>query len=274
MSTLTSESLGGISNKPSTRLHAPPGGASSFSLSHDDGPQPGVSTTSAKTRIRDVNGAPGILADSTLKNQAPLSPSKQNMKASTQTFSINDGDDSSRFQQSRAKIVNQNSMGAAQPAPTSPYIKKGYHNQHSDIFGTRSSLDATSPPPHVNISLQTNTEASSEFQDGYGNPRSPSLSSVNQKVLTSPDFGFGKDEPPAAQVAYENAVFPDELNEVPVTSHASEQEPKAPSPSKADPSVLQPAGSSKNLNPTVFGFGGSGPRRRAPPGGASSIVLG
>lgn len=273
MSTLTSESLGGISNKPSTRLHAPPGGKSSFSLSHDEGPQPGVSVTSQKTRLRDVNGNPGILANSSLLNQAPLSPSRQNMKAFTQTFSINDGDDSTRFPQSPAKIVNQNSMGAAQPAPTSPYIKKGYHNHHSDIFGTRSSLDAVSPP-HVNASVQTDKEASTEFHDRHNSLQSPSLSSTHHKVLTSPDFGFGRDEPPAAQIAYENAVFPDELNEAPATSSTSESDPKVSSPPKADPSTLQPAGSSKNLNPTVFGFGSGGPRKRAPPGGASSIVLG
>ena len=60
MSTLTSSSLGGISEKPSTKLHAPPGGKSNFSLLHDDGPQPGASSIAGKTRIRDVNGATNI----------------------------------------------------------------------------------------------------------------------------------------------------------------------------------------------------------------------
>ena len=267
MSTLTSSSLGGISEKPSTKLHAPPGGRSNFSLSHDDGPQPGASSIAGTTRIRDVNGATGIMASSNLKDQAPLSPSKQNMKVSTQTFSLSDGDDTTRFPRAPNKIVNQNSMGAAQPAPTSPYVRKGYHNSHSDIFGTQSSLDAASPPPRVNVSIPFNSEATSEFQDGHRSPCSPSLSSANQKVLTSPDFGFGKDEVPAAQVAYENAVFPDELNDAPT-----------PSPPKPDPASMEAAGSSKNLNPTVFGFGQSPPKmaagRRQPPGGASSIVFG
>lgn len=265
MSTLTSEHMGGISDKPSTKLHAPPGGRSNFSLVHDEGPNPGVSSLNDKTRIRDVSGAPGIMAESILKDQAPISPSRANMKISTQSFSINDGDDSERFPRSPTKIVNQNSMGAQEPAPTSPYVRKGHHNYHTDIFGTQSSLDAVTPPRRdMNTSAPTKVEASG----------SPSLSRNSQDALTSPDFGFGKEAPPAAQVEYEQRVYPDDLNETPAKAAAAPVT-KSSSPARADPASLPVAGSSQNLNPTVFGFGASpGPRRRQPPGGSSSIVFG
>lgn len=267
--------MGGISDKPSTKLHAPPGGRSNFSLVHDDGPNPGTSSTANKTRIRDANGAPGIMAESVLKDQAPVSPSRANMKNFTQSFSINDGDDSERFPRSPTRIVNKNSMSVQEPAPTSPYVRKGHHNYHSDIFGTQSSLDATTPPPsNINASVPTKSGASPEVQYGHRSPRSPSLSSNNQNALTSPDFGFGKEAPPAAQIEYEQRVYPDELNEAPIET-APVPVTKSLSPARQDPASLPVAGSSQNLNPTVFGFGAiPGPKRRQPPGGSSSIVFG
>ena len=211
MSTLTSESLGGISDKPSTKLHAPPGGRSNFSLSHYEPPAP-----TENTRTNDANSSPNDLKKAIFKDEVPKSPPKQKMTSFVQSFSITDGDDSSRFPKSPPKTASENSTEAPQPSPSS-YVKKGYHNQHWDIFGTRNSLDAASPPPCANPSASMNTESSSELR-GDQSHQSPSLSSTHQKVLTSPDFGFGKDQPPPAQIAYENAVFPDELNEVPTPS--------------------------------------------------------